>query len=220
MKAIHPMAQLFATSNMEVVASAAQQGFKLLFIGDTMDMPKQFPFINAITFTPDSRSICALLEGEEKIFAEMYLMSLATEVNEKMFAVILGALNKGQKILLFFPEDTQQLKYPYLLLKYFNDKFGIRVGDKTTECMYNDNYDYSNLSFMYMNDILSWQEYILNIDNLDQFVLVKLRKDLCDKYNIPTDIDDISMVNKVQEIKHSLIRELNKGKKLFSKIGG
>lgn len=220
MKAMHPMAQLFATSNMEVVASAAQQGFKLLFIGDTMDMPKQFPFINAITFTPDSRSICALLEGEEKIFAEMYLMSLATEVNEKMFAVILGALNKGQKILLFFPEDTQQLKYPYLLLKYFNDKFGIRVGDKNSECLYNDNYDYSNLSFMYMNDILTWQEYILSVENLDQFVLAKLKQDLCDKYDIPKDISNESMVGKIQEIKNSLIRQMNKGKKLFSTVEG
>lgn len=216
---INPQTQILATSDMGVVDTAARQGFKLIFVGDQMEIPSGYNFVNAVHFTPDYKTICAIIEnGDDALVSQLYFASLSTPVAEETFAVIIGALSQGNNIMIYFPNDTLQLKYPYLLLHYILERFGIRIGDKNTPCSYNPAYDTLNLRLLYIYRIIPWNSFIMAVNDLDPVVLIRLREDLCELYSIPVNISDEEMVVKVQQIKDQLIAQMSANKPLFERV--
>lgn len=215
---INPQVQIFATSDMQIVDSAARQGFKLIFIGDQMEIPNGYNFINMPQLTPDYKTICAAISGDDNLLAQSYYASLLTPQVEETIAVLIGALARGVNIVLYFPADTLQLKYPYLLLQYLLDNFGIKVGDKNSPAMFNPAFDQIIWRLLYIYRIVSWDNYIMNVNDLDPVVLVRLREDLCPIYKIPTNISDQDMVSKIQQIKDQITAKMNEKPKLFEHV--
>lgn len=212
---INPQVQIFATSDMSIVDNAARSGFKLIYIGDQMEIPQGYNFINMPQLTPDYKTICAAISGDDNALTQSYFESLTTPQVEETIAVLLGALTRGVNIVLYFPMDTLQLKYPYLFLQFLMEKFGIKVGDKNTPPIYNPAFDQIILRMLYIYKIIPWNEYIMNTDTLDPISLIRLREDLCGQYNIPTNISDQDMVNKVQQIKDEIVAKMTTKPKLF-----
>lgn len=196
--------QIIASSNLAIVDECARQGFALIYVGDELEMPKQWKFITATAFTPNYQAMCAQIEGDEARFASMYLQELLTDNAQELMAIILAALCKGTRILMYFPEESVRLGYPILLMQYMANTHGITVGDKSYPFMYNPAFDYINLRLMYIFRLVDWKEYILSVEEVDTVVLIRLREDLCPIYNIPINISDADMVTKVTEIKDQI----------------
>lgn len=211
--------QIIATADLFVIDEAARSGFKLLYVGDVLETPKQWNFINAIGFVPDYQCMSAIIEGDDNRFALSYIQNLKNPMAEELFAIILAALCKGTGIMLYFPEDTLQLKYPYLLMQYMQDNYGLIVGDKSNPFSYNQVFDSSNTRLMYLYKLVDWKTYILNVDEADPMILMRLREDLCPLYSIPINISDVDMINEVTRIKSELINPpiIKPKKQLFSK---
>lgn len=200
--------QIFATSDMGVVDTAARTGYKLIYVGDQLEMPQGYKFVNAIMFTPDYKTMSAIIEGNQQRVAENYYASLQTPQAEELFAIIIGALRSNSQIMIYFPNETLQLKYPYLLLEHMLNKYGIRVGDNNNPFIYNPAYDTSNFRLLYLYNLVTWQEFILNTEDLDDFTIAKLKQELCQQFNIPVNISNIDMVNEIQKIKDKLINDM------------
>lgn len=200
--------QIFATSDMGVVDTAARTGYKLIYVGDQLEMPQGYKFVNAIMFTPDYKTMSAIIEGNQQRVAENYYASLQTPQAEELFAIIIGALRSNSQIMIYFPNETLQLKYPYLLLEHMLNKYGIRVGDNNNPFAYNPSYDMSNFRLLYLYNLVTWQEFILNTEDLDDFTIAKLKQELCQQFNIPVNISNIDMVNEIQKIKDKLINDM------------
>ncbi|MDE6946223.1 MAG: hypothetical protein K2P14_03450 [Anaeroplasmataceae bacterium] len=200
--------QIFATSDMGVVDTAARTGYKLIYIGDQLEMPQGYKFVNAIMLTPDYKTMSAIIEGNQERVAQNYYASLQTPQAEELFAIIIGALRSNSQIMMYFPNETLQLKYPYLLLEHMLNKYGIRVGDSGNPFVYNPAYDASNFRLLYLYNLVTWQEFILNTEDLDDFTIAKLKQELCQQFNIPANISNIDMVNEIQKIKDKLINDM------------
>lgn len=215
---INPQTQIFATSDMSVVDNAARRGFKLIYIGDQMEIPQGYNFINMPQLTPDYKTICAAISGDDNLLAQSYFESLITPQVEESIAVLIGALTRGVNIVLYFPHDTLQLKYPYLFLQFLMDRFGIQVGDKNSPSMYNPAFDQIIMRMLYIYRIIPWDAYIMNTEELDPISIARLREDLCAQYNIPMNISDQDMVARVQKIKDQMVAKMNTKPKLFEHV--
>lgn len=196
--------QLFATSDMDIVDTAAKQGFKLIYVGDQFEMPTGYNFVNAIGLTPDYITMTAVVEGNTEKFTQSYINMLSTPATEEMIAVIIGALKNGANIMIYFPHDTLQLEYPYIFLQYLQDRFGIIVGAKENQFMYNQAFDAANARLLYIYRIIPWNEYLLMTDDVDPVTIIRFKEDLSQQFNIPADIKDEDMVLKLQQIKDQM----------------
>lgn len=206
--------QIFATSDMAVVDTAARQGYKLIYVGDQFEMPKGYNFVNALGLTPDYLTMTSIVEGNTEKFTQSYLNMLASPATEEMIAIIIGALSQGICIMIYFPHDTLQLEYPYLFLQYMQDRFGIIIGAKENQFMYNPAFDPINARLLYIYKLIPWNEYLLMTDDVDPVTLIRFKEDLSRQFNIPADITDEDMVSKLQSIKDNL---KSPKKKLFVK---
>lgn len=198
------MGQLIATSNLEIADQAARQGFKLLFVGDMMDVPKQTGFINASCLTPDYKTMSAIIEGDEAKYMALYQQYLSLPHSEEMIAVLISALFRGNNVLMFFPEESIALSYPYALLTYLQNRFGLMVGDKSKPFSYNPNYNMSNMRLLYLYNLIDWKTYINTVEDLDQYVLAKMRQELCPIYGLDGNISDPDLVQFVTKIKEDM----------------
>lgn len=210
--------QIFATSDIGVVESAANNGYKLIYIGDSMEKPAQYPFTDAVVFSPNYNCICAVIEDDIPRFEALYLDLLSAPPAQELFAIILAALANGSNILIYFNKESLQLKYPYVLMTYFLNQFGIRVGDKSSPFSYDERYDPAVIRQLYLFRLIGWKEYLMKAESVDPLVLIRLREDLCVLYNISQDINDIEMTKKVEEIQKYLINNTNGDNRLFSTV--
>ena len=64
--------RIFYTSNLQMISSGYYQGYKLIYIGDSLEMPQDFNFIDGALFTPDYRTISAALEGNDSLLVNNY----------------------------------------------------------------------------------------------------------------------------------------------------
>lgn len=201
--------KMFATSDLEVVKSSAEMGYKLLYVGDPLEIPQGFNFVDAAPLTPDYRTITSIIDGNLDMAYMMYVELLNAPMAQETLAVMFGALSQGISIMIYFPHDSLQLSYPFFLLKFLMEAYGVKVGDKNTPFMYNEAFNKVILRLLYIYRIVPWQDYIMNVDELDPIVLMRLRQDLCTKFQIPETISDQDMTIRVQQIKDDIIKSAN-----------
>lgn len=209
--------QMFATSNMEVVDNAARQGYRLLYVGDQLEIPSGYKFVNALTLTPDYQAMAAVVEGNMNKFSQMYINMLMAPMAEELFAIIVGALVQGASIMIYFPYDSLQLQYPYILLQYMNDRYGISVGDKERQFSYNSAYDNANMRLLYVYKLIPWQDYILYTDEVDPITISRFREDLMGQFGITANTTNEELITKIQQAKDSLMQNTQK-QRLFDKV--
>lgn len=208
---------LFATSDLGVVDTAARNGYKLLYIGDSMEMPREYKFIDAIAFTPDYQSMMAAIGNDIPRFQELYSRNLNQPSSQELMAIILKALRQGTNIMMYFPQDSLQLQYPAFLLQYFENALGIQTGTDMIPPAYNENYNLSNLRLMYIFRLIGWKEFLLVCEDVDPIVMGRFREDICPAFGINPSISDFDMMNEIEKIKKNLQDQLNKPR-LFTRI--
>ena len=207
--------RIFYTSNLQMISSGYYQGYKLIYIGDSLEMPQDFNFIDGALFTPDYRTISAALEGNDSLLVNNYNNQLNSSNTQEFIAVILSALMKGINVLIYFPEEVFQLKFPYILLEYFRDIYGILIGNEYQDCIFNINsVTNSNIySTLYMSNIIDWKSFISNVEKeyiTNYLALCKIRGETSKLYNIPPSVSDIEFLDYLY--KH------NNKNKLFSNV--
>lgn len=210
------MGSIIATSNLDVVKCSIMNGFKAMYIGDPMYIPQDINLINGSIFTPDYQVMSLIIDSNDDMFTKAYIDYLNGPQCEEMFAVLIAALFKGINIILYFPEDSIQLKYPILFMQFLFNRYGVVVGDNNTPFSFNMALYPSNMRLLYLYSLIDWRQYILSVEDLDQYVLSKLRQDICPIYQIPFEIDDNSFVQEITKIKDKLLHP--EVKKLFEVV--
>ena len=101
---------LYATSDMNVVNVAVHGGHRLLYIGDSFEMPKEINFVDAVAFTPNYKTMCAIIENNTQMMQQFYYENLSAGPAQELFAIILAVLRQAVNITMFFPPDSLQLQ--------------------------------------------------------------------------------------------------------------
>ena len=78
------------------------------------------------------------------------------------FASILAALHQGINIVMYFPRSVMDLRYPAVLVQYIQQQFGIVGATTENQYMYNDSYDSANILLLYINNLVTHIDFLLN----------------------------------------------------------
>ena len=185
--------QLWATSDMNLVNQALIQGFKVIYLGDPISIDPGYSdkFVVATSLTPDYQTLALQVDGNIDGFIQMYMTSLNSKAAMDMMSVILVCLYKGINILFYLPPEAAGLNYAQYLLQFIEFNFGIKTQTKTTQYTFDPKFFERIIELLYLNDLVSSQEYLVNSTSLDDLTLRKLVVELHPMVNDPTDLKQI-----------------------------
>lgn len=139
---------------------------KVIFVGDTMgyeNIINSYRLLVASPLVPDYSVMEADIEGTAMEFKFKYISLLETEAAAQYFMTIIAALNRGKFIILFFPPESNGLKYPTELIRFFAERYGIVAAfpEMGLQFSYDIRYDDFNAGLLYSCDLISVQEYLV-----------------------------------------------------------
>lgn len=196
-------AKLMATSDLEVAVNTKNQApdnCKILYIGEPLEKPN-IDCINATALCPNYYTLQIFIEaGECKNYIDSYTDYLQ-RTGAETIATILCALMNGTNIVLYFPYETLELKYPGYLLQYLEVYFGITAQTKSTDFNYNPSYNSNNLRMLYINRLISPADFVLNSEEIDDICIQKLKQDYLQKYPMISTYTPDQMIKWIEDLK-------------------
>lgn len=138
---------------------------KAIFVGDIVGyeyMINLYHILVASPLVPDYLVMEADIEGTVPEFRYRYEQYLQSEAAIQYFATILTAMHMGKFILLFFPPEAKELKYPLELLNYISNTYGLTTAfpEYGIQYSYNYNYDDFNVNLMYRYSLIPPEDYL------------------------------------------------------------
>ena len=185
--------QLWATSDINLVNQALMQGFKVVYLGDPISIDPAYKekFVVATSLVPDYQTMALQVDGNIDGFIQMYMSSLNSKAAMEMMSVILVCLYKGINILFYLPPEASGLNYVQYLLQYIEFNFGITTQTKTSQFMFNHEFTGRIIELLYLNELVTAQEFLINSNSLDDMTIRKLVTDLHPVVNDPTKLNQI-----------------------------
>lgn len=185
--------QLWATSDINLVDQAIVNGFKIIYLGDpiSIDPMHKNNFVVASALVPDYQTLSLQVDGNERGFIEMYVASLNSKAAIEMISVILACLFRGTSIMFYLPKESQGLNFINYLLDFIKYNYGVETQTKSTQFSFNPEFSGKVIELLYLNNLVSSQEFLLNSENLDNMTLRKLVNELHPMVKDPRDINEI-----------------------------
>ena len=185
--------QLWASSDINLVNNALAQGFKVIYLGDPISIDPYYKdkFIVASILVPDYTTMSMQVDGNEDGFVQMYTAALNSRAGVEMIAAILACLYKGTNILFYIPQEALSLNYVQYLLMFFEYNYGVTAQTKTTQFSFNSVFTTKVAQLLYLENLITAYEFIINADTLDNMVLQKLVNDIHPMVEDPTSIECI-----------------------------
>ena len=185
--------QLWATSDVNLVNQAMMQGFKVIYLGDpiSLDPVTKEKFVVSTALTPDYQTMSLLVDGNVDGFIQMYIMSLNTPSAMEMFSAIFACLYRGSNVLFFVPQEASGLDFIIYLLQFIEYNFGITAQTQTTRFSFNPEFAGRIIELLYLSNLASAQEYLVNSTSVNESAIRKLVVDLRPVVQDPTNLEQI-----------------------------
>ena len=127
---------------------------------------------------PPYEALAAMIDGETRIFAQIYHEYLCRREPESFIVLLITCLYRGMNILLFIPDQEADFLQPLL---YQFALFGIIVGSVSNVFMINPQQEPQRVILMYLYDYITADEYLkmlpINVP-IDERVLPLLIRDI------------------------------------------
>lgn len=176
------LGSLLRTNNIqEVQMASVNPNTKILFVSDPegyQDMIRQLRMVVASAWVPDYNVMEADLNGDVNEFTLKYLDYLNRPESQVMFATILLALYQKKDLVMYFPPEALDFKYPDTLMQYIYDNYGICVGNSVCGAEFNQLYSDRIYSILYSYSFIPPQDYILGTSTMDINDLIKVIHEL------------------------------------------
>lgn len=185
--------QLWATSDINLVNQAMMQGFKVIYLGDPISLDPMYKerFVVSTALTPDYQTLSLMIDGNMDGFVQMYIMSLNTPSAMEMFSAIFACLYRGSSVIFYLPPEASGLNFVQYLLQFIEYNFGITTQTSTTQFMFNPEFTGRIIEFLYLSNLASAQEYLVNATSMNEAAIRKLVTDLRPVVQDPTNLDQI-----------------------------
>ena len=185
--------QLWASSDANLVNQALMQGFKVIYLGDPISIDPYYKdkFVFASALVPDYQTMALQVDGNETGFIQMYSAALNSRAAMSMFSVIFACLYKGTNILFYIPKDAVELNYAKCLLEFLYHNFGIVTQTQTTQFEFNPAFTSKIIELLYLDNLVTAQEFLVLSDTLDDIVLRKLVVELNPMVDDPNSLECI-----------------------------
>lgn len=166
------------TNDRTTAIQSSLEGWKVLYLGDPCDendLIMNYGFIVTMPLVPEYNILVKDVEGYTSEFDLEYVDMLGREPALSFFVSILTALFQGLNIMLYFPLNVSEFRYPSVLLQYITQQYGIMAGGPENPYVYYDRYNNTNLIFMYSYNTISHVDFLLYYDGpLDENLIDNL----------------------------------------------
>lgn len=186
--------QLWATSDINLVNQAMMQGFKVIYLGDplTIDPVYKERFVISTALTPDYQTLSLLVDGNIDGFVQMYMLALNSASAMEMFSAIFACLYRGSSVIFYLPPEASGLNFVPYLLQFIEYNFGVTTQTSTTQFSFNPDFATGRIiEFLYLNNLVSAQEYLFHASGISQNTIRKLVNDLRPVVQDPTNLDQV-----------------------------
>lgn len=185
--------QLWATSQMEMVNQALVNGFKVIYLGDPISIDPMYKdkFVIASSLVPDYQTMSMKIDGNEDGFIQMYVASLNSRAAVEMLTVIFAALYNGVNVMFYVPQEALGIGYEKYLLQFICNNYGIQTQTSTLPFAFDMNFAGRVIEMLYLYNLVSAQEFLINSSSLDQMSIRKLIDELHPMVQDPNDINQI-----------------------------
>lgn len=199
--------QLWATSDINVVNQALTNGFKVIFLGDPISIDPIYKdkFTVGISLIPDYQTMSMQVDGNDEAFIRLYTASLNSKAAVAMLSVIFACLFRGTNIMFYLPPEAQGLNYAEYLLQFIEYNYGVRTQTRTTQFSFDMKYSDRIIELLYLDNLVTAHEFLLNSTNLNENTLRKLVNELHPMVRDPHDLKQI--VQWFSDFKDALIAE-------------
>lgn len=189
---------IYLVTDFDMAISAMNSNNKVLFVGElNRNIPEGF--IVASVLLPPLESVSAEVDGNLEMAEQIYMHYLDTsEPCFGMFATLLVALYNGLNIVLYI-DGGQDLSYINTLLKYFDMKYGLRIGTQATPFTYIPEFNPHTavILYSYLDGFID--EYVLATNLPDVGILrimanhpyLRCIEKLQMRFNLPPDLETI-----------------------------
>lgn len=181
-----------------------QYNAKVIYVGDDdQDVTRAFngAIIYASVLTPPYDAFQAILNDDMVTFSNTYTSHLNMYECQMMLATIVASIYKGINIVLLFPGDTAELRYPQFLLSFIATNLGIQAGTDDIPFAYNNAFDDDVMNFLYMYNYVQPYEYIFRVNNVTPMALQKLISELQIVVKNPNDVNEyLEYVQRIHDV--------------------
>lgn len=186
-------AQLWATSDINLVNQALMQGFKIIYLGDPLSIDPMYKdkFVVSSALVPDYNILSLQIDGNMQAFIDAYIYSLNSKAATEMLSVIFTCLYKGMNIMFFLPPESSGLHFVEYLLQFIYFNYGITTQTKTSDFSFDEKYFDKIMELLYLNNLIDYNEFLLKSNKLDKLSLMKLVDELHPMVQDPTDLNQI-----------------------------
>lgn len=185
--------QLWATSDINMVNQACSQGVKVIYLGDVLNLSNEDAtrFVFSSSFVPDYQTMSMQVDGNKEAFIQMYVASLNSKASVEMFSAILACLYKGVSVMFYLPPEASDLNFVQYLLQFIELNYGITTATKTTKYAFDQSYSGKVIELLYLNNLVTAQEFLINSETIDDISLRKLVTELHPMVEDPNNLEDI-----------------------------
>lgn len=201
--------QLWATSDINLVQQALMRGFKAIYLGDPISIDPTYKehFVTATSLIPDYQAMSLQVDGNIDGFIQMYIASLNSKAALEMFSVIFACLYKGTSIIFYLPQESAGLNFIQYLLQFIQNNYGITTQTTSTQYAFDSRFSGRIAELLYINNLITCQEFLINSESLDDISLRKLVNELHPMVEDPTDINCI--IKWFSNYKDELLKNMN-----------
>lgn len=198
--------RILATKDINVVNMEVSNGARPLYMGDVESMPNvPFEFIKVPLLVPDYNALSLLIDGRLRDYERSYINTLKSPASVELFASIIGILHMGGNIVMYFPEENEDLNYSNILLNHIRTLYGITVQSRTTAFFYDTRYDSFNARLLYLYNIIGPVDYVMMTEDITDVDIEKLKLELAPMWNIPVNVNNQEFVRILDEKKHEML---------------
>lgn len=159
------LAPLAATSDLDMAATALKNGAVIVYLGDPLSKPEQLSnALNGTELVPDYTLLQILINGNLVAFEKNYYNKLVMCTSS--FVNIFNFMFMKKTVIIYFPSDTMELKYPEILLRFFRSYYGVQAATKSTDFQYDSN-NYNLQVNLLIAGIITDEDFIMNMDFID-----------------------------------------------------
>ncbi len=168
--------KMIGTKDPYMVTQLLQSGCKVIYVGDPQSITPQErdAYVVASYLVPDYAALSAHIDGDERKFVQLYYAALSSKPAMEMFSAIIACLHSGFNVVFYVPQTEESLNFIGYLLKFIEYNFGIQTETKSTPFAFNPAFTDKCIELLYLNNLVTYQEFLQITNNLDDISIDKL----------------------------------------------
>lgn len=171
---------IYVTNDINIVQSNINTS-KVLMVTNEPILEGHPNRVGATILLPPAQAIIADADDDMQTFQTLYYQYLISDEVTEFFSLIFYILHIGVNVLIYIPkEDMKSLDYVGFLLGFFNNNYGLQVGNEQIPFAFNPQFEGMIADMLYLNDLIDSKDVLMNFSvlTISNESIMKLYEDI------------------------------------------